>query len=126
MRRHLARLVHARPFREDVVRLESRPLLGRPDRVRFVELFLPVDFLLRIRRQLHERAPGAPHRRVRVHLAVVLVVLTGERRQPPDRLETHVGIRLAPEFARHLRDIFEPPFAEHLDDLAVPLVVFLR
>src|SRR6202171_6259130 len=95
---------------------------GRP----LVEFILEVELLARIWRELDERTDRAPHRLVVPHLAVVLVVLTRPRSQPPDGLEAHVGVGLAPDLPRHLRHVLKPPLAEHLEDLAVPLVVLRR
>src|SRR5581483_1024344 len=111
---------------EYVVRLEAGAEVFEVRDGTFVEFLFELDFLSIVRRQLGDRVARAPHRSVLPHLAVVAIVLTHHGTEPPDRLEAHVGIRFAAELARDLRDILEAAFAEHLEDLAVPLVIFLR
>src|SRR5258708_6103411 len=106
-----------------IVRLHAGALIFSRHAWTLVEFLLEIDGLVRIGRELDERVPGAPYRLVVPHLAVISVVLSGQRGKPPDGLEAHVGIRFAAELASYLRNVLEPPFAEHLQNLAVPLVV---
>src|SRR5688500_14338530 len=100
--------------------LQARTAWGGHRRGRtFIKLLLEIE-LFRRRRQLDDRAPCSPHGLIVPDLPVVAIVLAHRGPEPPDRLESHVGVGLATELAGNLRDILETSLTEHLQDLPVP------